>query len=1111
MNSRNAARNTTQQQRVLDAVRTNRGPGDSASGPTPAESARPPPRQQFRGRDIGPPGTRGGNDSERSGGPPGPRGSNSDRNDRNRTQRPSNNNNRRSGGGGGGRDEPRESGRIHTLLDNFGFLHCADRPAQLFFHYSEVRSVHPDELQIGDEVEFTVGSGVERRRSGGGGGGEKLAAFNVVTLPPNTIVWEVEEEPVGTRVTGTVESVAKEGRGESVDGKITVEGREDDIYYAPASYQSQRGQPRRLSKGDVVEFTVVTERRTKRKHARNIALVQSQAEKSRMEREEKLLEGATPEVGKVTRARHDWGFVASTSRTEEVYYHVSHVLPPDGEEDGRAPRQLREGDEVEFYVVDEPDNNRKGKQRKSSRRVKVLPPGSVKFEEVVAEGATGIVAECPCPAPFSFDKEEKDPPPARILLKAPLEVDGKTVTEVSLDMRHYPGGTFQLGRRGERGVWVRRGDLLRFDVSRKLVGGESYHAIPTKCSFGGRDDHDEGSDVPAVRLVSPSLCGRAEGTVKTVQDNYGFVKCAESSVDAYFPLSEVMPLELQGELARSGLYSPVLDKDGKVELRPGTEVRFDLSVQIDDRAEQGANQPGRRQWRRDSLKKESYRARRVQVVPRGTVAGRIPVADGVVATVAPSGLLELKEPVSVPEPNPKRHPLVAGLLDSVKNGEYPKDAGVTFHETMIGGGEVNTVTAMVDAADGLAWSREGDDRRIRIFRTDDHGGEKAEGGTEGDDAADDEAVGDAAAAPVPRFPEANRAMKERKAARVKVDKSSLSDKKAVLRPGDVVSLSLLQDRRTGAFVAEDVTVTQHAADAEGAEDGEGGGEIRGIVTDVVTTRKFGFVTAVTEGGEAGKEYFFHFRDVPKTDAPMPVVEVKKSDAEGDEAKAAGEAEGEAKVAAESESNGPAPEESAGDEGPAPAPKDPIPKTKNPKKILKKKTVRVARGDEISFRTAVGANGKPSAVDIKYLPKGTIAVVPEKIERKIRPKEAAAAGPARERPKLNLAVRKEVGGQIMAQTKAARGPDDTDGFAEGWTSRESRYPEEVEVEEDEEMVEEEEDDEGHEAAEKREAEKRLSIDAAEFVPTFLPPQVETPPPQEQHPKSSLMARAESFNS
>jgi cold shock CspA family protein len=44
---------------------------------------------------------------------------------------------------------------------------------------------------------------------------------------------------------------------------------------------------------------------------------------------------------------------------------------------------------------------------------------------------------------------------------------------------------------------------------------------------------------------------------------------------------------------------------------------------------------------------------------------------------------------------------------------------------------------------------------------------------------------------------------------------------------------------------------------------------------------------------------------------------------------------------------------------------------------------------------------------------------------------------RQRPKLNLTVKKELqgmGGQIMAQSKMAKGPDGTNGFAPGWTKR-----------------------------------------------------------------------------
>ena len=47
---------------------------------------------------------------------------------------------------------------------------------------------------------------------------------------------------------------------------------------------------------------------------------------------------------------------------------------------------------------------------------------------------------------------------------------------------------------------------------------------------------------------------------------------------------------------------------------------------------------------------------------------------------------------------------------------------------------------------------------------------------------------------------------------------------------------------------------------------------------------------------------------------------------------------------------------------------------------------------------------------------------------------------KERPKLNLTVRRNRGGTIMAQSMMAKGPDGTLGFPVGWTQRVSRYVE-----------------------------------------------------------------------
>lgn len=73
----------------------------------------------------------------------------------------------------------------------------------------------------------------------------------------------------------------------------------------------------------------------------------------------------------------------------------------------------------------------------------------------------------------------------------------------------------------------------------------------------------------------------------------------------------------------------------------------------------------------------------------------------------------------------------------------------------------------------------------------------------------------------------------------------------------------------------------------------------------------------------------------------------------------------------------------------------------------------------------------------------------------------SSGGLKERPRLNLTVKKELGGQVMAQSKMAKGPDNTNGFVEGWTKRVS-----------------------HHVVEEEEESKSLNITAMEFVPTEI---------------------------
>jgi hypothetical protein len=64
------------------------------------------------------------------------------------------------------------------------------------------------------------------------------------------------------------------------------------------------------------------------------------------------------------------------------------------------------------------------------------------------------------------------------------------------------------------------------------------------------------------------------------------------------------------------------------------------------------------------------------------------------------------------------------------------------------------------------------------------------------------------------------------------------------------------------------------------------------------------------------------------------------------------------------------------------------------------------------------------------------------------KLVGGSGKNRERPKLNLTVKRNRGGTIMAQSMMAKGPDGTIGFKAGWTNRVSLYVRNDDVEESE---------------------------------------------------------------
>mmetsp|Transcript_5965 Transcript_5965/g.11558 ORF Transcript_5965/g.11558 Transcript_5965/m.11558 type:complete len:1473 (-) Transcript_5965:116-4534(-) len=991
----------------------------------------------------------------------------------NTSRRGASNNNSRGGRQNHRANLPIEQGVIHTLLDKFGFILCADREKELFFHYSEFKEGHSDDLNIGDEVEFRLGRAEERggRRGGGSEDDDKMSAFDVRKLPKGTIYWEKEDEPVGKRWRGCVDQIAREehqrgqrggmrdrnsgGKSGAVDGVIRITDGDDngekiEIYYAPSDYApAKTGQNHsRLDRKDVVEFTLVTKRRTGKKYARNITLIQSERERQREEREAKLLEGATLERGKVVSDKGDFGFLRSTTRVEEVYFHISHILSrEDGDEKPRG--MLKEGQDVEFYVVNESGGgapssgdrrgSKKGGKSLSARKIKVLPQGSVKFEHTIAEGVTGTVTECPVASgmePFGRrdDRRKNDRDGGAVLgnskigkirLQEEIIVDindgeKEVITHVLLPSDAYPGGTFAISRTGsEVGSWIRPGDVLLFDVVKKVIDG-TCRAVPTKFIRRASLRSTEAADAvvdkndslssakPSVRLIEPSLCGRAEGVIRSIHDNYGFIHLAERSVDAYLPLFEVFPAEIQGDLVRNNpdVYLKddlIRNKGGRIQVEVGMEVSFDLSLQMLSNASSGGRAGDRGRYGKQSRsspaaaqEKESLRARRVQILPKGTVKEKIAIAEGVKATVIREdpkqpfvGTLELEKSLKI-ESGSQRHPLVAKLLDAISEGKYG-DEEVTFHD-VLSERDAQVVISMVNSRyDGLEWSYApennvaGDNchsRKLCIARKKRDGADEdeseqlitsktssdiasmeasdgkeeppLEGNEDGVENNDEDATAEETAVTGTVADKKQDYKKKSKKAKIvkalRFDKFSFPDMSVgPLGVGDVVTCDIFQSRRTGAAVIENIKVVERkerspvvVLDREDGRDNAAATQrkrICGFVTEAVPSRQFGFISAVDEQGlKTGEHVFFHFKEVESSATVVGGGDVAQ--------------DGSTSLS--------------------------LARSKKPGRS----DLNVIRkGDEVKFNAGPGKNGKLTATNVSILPRGTLKIAMNKTDNK----------------------------------------------------------------------------------------------------------------------------------
>jgi cold shock CspA family protein len=440
-----------------------------------------------------------------------------------RGSRAKNNTSRGGGGGGGGNRRqnqqpphlsyPIEQGRICSLKESFGFIYCADRVEEVFFHYSEMIGVDNsknsgssfDESALIDLcVEFRIGPSVRDPN--------KNQAYQVKPLKNTEIQWEIPAHD-GKRVRGLVERrsrggvdargsnnsanagnvegtirLLKETQGNDEDAVATADGplirfRASDV--SSSAERSTGVAAPSLSRGDLVECLVVLERRTGHEFAKDITLLLSERERIKQEEESKLLSSAREEHGVVTSLKGEYGFLRSNSRREEVYFHYSSIdLDADGAVSDGDDMILKEGQDMKFLVVEEGGDDTPASagaqhrpKRISARRVSMQKRGSVKFHEHLYSGVTGTVLEVPHCVDSSHKLEEH----GRILLSSPLvvkryvagvlEPGTMAVREIHLSPQDSPGGRFSYHGGESVGLWIQVGDTLLFDVVQDYSDG----------------------------------------------------------------------------------------------------------------------------------------------------------------------------------------------------------------------------------------------------------------------------------------------------------------------------------------------------------------------------------------------------------------------------------------------------------------------------------------------------------------------------------------------------------------------------------------------------------------------------------------------------------------
>ncbi|XP_030765658.1 cold shock domain-containing protein E1 isoform X2 [Sitophilus oryzae] len=285
--------------------------------------------------------------------------------------------------------EKREQGVVASLKEGFGFLKCVDREPRLFFHFNEILDVNKtNELQVGDEFEFTVIQDPTNAYSSTSHKDNRQSAIRMKWLPPGTVQFEIK---IDSDLTGAItkeipvnnwpnrsptKNQSFNGCEQTEPGLIgyAVNGIKKTITYYAKDYDIKH-QPRI---GDKVKFDIHQVKRTKEFIAANIQVTQPAVQTNGIKHN--LRSNGQVYQGFIAALKDGFGFIETIEHDKEVFFHFSNF-------EGDA-NTLELGQEVEYNLG---TRGNSGGSCSSAENVKIISKGTIELPAVNGELLEGLI------------------------------------------------------------------------------------------------------------------------------------------------------------------------------------------------------------------------------------------------------------------------------------------------------------------------------------------------------------------------------------------------------------------------------------------------------------------------------------------------------------------------------------------------------------------------------------------------------------------------------------------------------------------------------------------------------------------------------------------------